>query len=168
MEQKAWIRKQSGMTTAGQTESCCMERGLEKSEIEIREKNGVTYLAFPALDATGLVSHAFSTRHGGVSEGVFSTMNFSFTRNDDPQHVMENYRRMAAVLGTDAEKIRCFRTGCRRVCCYKRNHQRDNDRYGWQLHAGWGKKGRYYPNILYRVRHTGNPLYRTSLIVRTS
>ena len=105
MEQKAWIRKQSGMTTAGQTESCCMERSLEKSEIEIREKNGVTYLAFPALDATGLVSHAFSTRHGGVSEGVFSSMNFSFTRNDDPQHVMENYRRMAAVLGTDAEKM---------------------------------------------------------------
>ena len=67
MEQKAWIRKQSGMTTAGQTESCCMERGLEKSEIEIREKNDVTYLAFPALDATGLVSHAFSTRHGGVT-----------------------------------------------------------------------------------------------------
>ena len=105
MEQKAWIRKQSGMTTAGQTESCCMERSLEKSEIEIREKNGVTYLSFPALDATGLVSHAFSTRHGGVSEGVFSSMNFSFTRNDDPQHVMENYRRMAAVLGTDAEKM---------------------------------------------------------------
>lgn len=56
MEQKAWIRKQSGMTTAGQTESCCMERGLEKSEMEIREKNGVTYLAFPALVATGLVT----------------------------------------------------------------------------------------------------------------
>lgn len=105
MEQKAWIRKQSGMTTAGQTESCCMERGLEKSEIEIREKNGVTYLAFPALDATGLVSHAFSTRHGGVSEGVFSTMNFSFTRNDNPEHVLENYHRMASVLGTDAEKM---------------------------------------------------------------
>ena len=105
MEQKAWIRKQSGMTTAGQTESCCMERGLEKSEIEIREKNGVTYLAFPALDATGLVSHAFSTRHGGVSAGVFSTMNFSFTRNDNPEHVLENYHRMASVLGTDAEKM---------------------------------------------------------------
>lgn len=59
MEQKAWIRKQSGMTTAGQTESCCMERSLEKSEIEIREKNGVTYLAFPALDATGLVAMPF-------------------------------------------------------------------------------------------------------------
>ena len=51
MEQKAWIRKQSGMTTAGQTESCCMERGLEKSEIEIREKNGVTYPTVADLEA---------------------------------------------------------------------------------------------------------------------
>ena len=61
-----------------------------------------------------MVSHAFSTRHGGVSEGVFSTMNFSFTRNDDPQHVMENYRRIAAVLGTDAEKM---------VLSYQTHHQ---------------------------------------------
>ena len=46
MEQKAWIRKQSGMTTAGQTESCCMERGLEKSEIEIREKTALPIWPF--------------------------------------------------------------------------------------------------------------------------
>ena len=89
MEQQAWIRK----------------RNSNSPEIEIREKNDVTYLAFPALDETGLVSHAFSTRHGGVSEGVFSTMNFSFTRNDDPAHVMENYRRMASVLGTDVDRM---------------------------------------------------------------
>lgn len=30
------------------------------------------------------------------------------------------------------------------------------------------KKGEYYPNILYRLCHTGDPLYRTSLFVRTS
>ena len=89
MEQQAWIRKQNS----------------NPPEIEIREKNGVTYLAFPALDETGLVSHAFSTRHGGASEGVFSTMNFSFTRNDDPAHVMENYRRMASILGTDVDRM---------------------------------------------------------------
>lgn len=87
MEQIAWIRKR------------------KSTDIEIREKNGVTYLAFPALDAVGFVSHAFSTRHGGVSEGVYSTMNLSFTRNDDPEHVRENYRRMAAVLGTDMERM---------------------------------------------------------------
>ena len=27
-------------------------------------KNGVTYLTFPALEATGIVTHAFSTRMG--------------------------------------------------------------------------------------------------------
>ena len=31
-------------------------------------KSGVTYLTFPVLDATGIVTHAFSTRMGGVSE----------------------------------------------------------------------------------------------------
>ena len=30
--------------------------------------NGVTYLTFPALDATGIVTYAFSTRMGGVSD----------------------------------------------------------------------------------------------------
>ena len=68
-------------------------------------KNGVTYLTFPALDATGIVTHAFSTRMGGVSEGWYSTMNFSFTRGDNREHVLENYSRMAAALGVDREKM---------------------------------------------------------------
>ena len=43
MEQKAWIRKRSDVTAENQT-------GMKHSAnrgIEIREKNGVTYLAFP-------------------------------------------------------------------------------------------------------------------------
>ncbi|MDO4268666.1 MAG: peptidoglycan editing factor PgeF [Eubacteriales bacterium] len=76
-----------------------------KEQLNIREKHGVTYLSFPALEDSGLVSHSFSTRLGGVSEGKFSSMNFTFTRGDNPEHVMENYRRMAAVLETDLEKM---------------------------------------------------------------
>ena len=68
-------------------------------------KSGVTYLTFPVLDATGIVTHAFSTRMGGVSEGWYSTMNFSFTRGDNREHVLENYSRMAAALGVDREKM---------------------------------------------------------------
>ena len=67
--------------------------------------NGVTYLTFPALDATRIVTHAFSTRMGGVSEGWYSTMNFSFTRGDNREHVLENYSRMAAALGVKREKM---------------------------------------------------------------
>lgn len=68
-------------------------------------KEGVTWLSFPALEETGMVSHAFSTRMGGVSKGVYSTMNFSFTRGDDPEDVKENYRRMAKALGVDENRM---------------------------------------------------------------
>lgn len=66
-----------------------------------REENGVTFLSFPALEETGLVAQAFSTRLGGVSKGDFSTMNFSFTRGDVREDVLENYQRMADALGVD-------------------------------------------------------------------
>lgn len=71
------------------------------------EKNnqGVTWLSFPALEETGMVTHAFSTRMGGVSEGPYATMNFSFTRGDDPEAVKENYRRMANALKVDMERM---------------------------------------------------------------
>lgn len=68
-------------------------------------RNGVTYLSFPALEESGMVRHGFSTRMGGVSKGPYSTMNFSFTRGDDPEAVKENYRRMAAALGVEMERM---------------------------------------------------------------
>ncbi|MGL5435203.1 MAG: laccase domain-containing protein, partial [Lachnospiraceae bacterium] len=64
--------------------------GTEK--ITDQESAGVLMLKFPALEQTGLVKHAFSTRLGGVSEAPFDTMNFTTARGDNPEHVMENYR----------------------------------------------------------------------------
>ncbi len=69
------------------------------------EKNGVHLLTFPQLEGLDMVAHGFSTRTGGVSEGKFSTMNFTFTRGDNPEHVMENYRRMANLLGVDETRM---------------------------------------------------------------
>ena len=77
----------------------------EETVLTVKENRGVTYLSFPILKDTGLVSHAFSTRLGGVSKGDFATMNFSFTRGDDRDDVLENYRRMAAALGVDRERM---------------------------------------------------------------
>lgn len=68
-------------------------------------KNGVTWLSFPSLEESRMVRHAFSTRMGGVSKGAYSTMNFSFTRGDDPAAVRENYRRMAAAIGVDENRM---------------------------------------------------------------
>lgn len=70
-----------------------------------RTEKGVPYLSFPLLENTGLVKHSFSTKMGGVSQGKFASMNFTFTRGDNPEHVMENYRRMAAALQVDMKKM---------------------------------------------------------------
>lgn len=68
-----------------------------------RERAGVLYYSFPALDALPFVRHGFSTRLGGVSRPPYDTMNLSFTRGDDPAAVRENFRRFCGALGLRAE-----------------------------------------------------------------
>ena len=65
----------------------------------------VLYLTYPLLESTGIVKHGFSTRVGGVSEGVCSTMNLSFSRGDDENAVRENYRRMANALDMEEDSF---------------------------------------------------------------
>lgn len=65
------------------------------------------YLTFPLLEETGMVKHLFSTRLGGVSEGIFASMNLSYARGDRKEAVDENYRRIAGVLGCQVEDIVC-------------------------------------------------------------
>ena len=72
---------------------------------ELKEKNHVPYIQFKNLSATGIVKHGFSTRKGGVSNGIFSSMNLNFKRGDDPDAVLENYRRMAAALNMRVEDM---------------------------------------------------------------
>lgn len=45
------------------------------------------------------VRHAFTTKIGGVSEGVFATMNFGFNRGDSKVNVLKNYELLAEHLG---------------------------------------------------------------------
>lgn len=70
-----------------------------------REAGGVPYLEFPLLGGTGIVRHGISTREGGVSEGIYRSMNLSFTRGDREEHVLENYRRMGRALGVSPERM---------------------------------------------------------------
>lgn len=47
------------------------------------------------------IVYDYSTKHGGVSTGVYASMNLSFTTGDDPAAVRENYRRWCTGLGAD-------------------------------------------------------------------
>lgn len=70
----------------------------DKHIFDVVDQEGVTFLQYPLLEETGIVTHGFSTRLGGVSEGIFASMNLSFHRGDDREKVEENYRRMAKAL----------------------------------------------------------------------
>lgn len=77
----------------------------DTGSIQQRQKGDLEYLMFPKLEETGVVEHLFTTRTGGVSSGIYSTMNLSFSRGDDPECVRENYRRIGEVLGVDPEHM---------------------------------------------------------------
>ena len=70
-----------------------------------RTRNGVTFLSADGFEAAGGVAHGFSTRLGGVSTGIYESMDLGTTRGDEPGHVRENYRRFFAAIGADADSI---------------------------------------------------------------
>ena len=62
------------------------------------------FLSAGALRATG-VSHGFFTRRGGVSAGVYASLNGGVGSRDASEAVAENRARMAAALGVAPERL---------------------------------------------------------------
>lgn len=78
------------------------------TKAHLEQKSGVPYLSFPVLSQYSFLKHGFSTRLGGVSGGVLSSMNFgsdSGPYQDTAENVLENYRRMAEALGVDVHSM---------------------------------------------------------------
>ena len=55
------------------------------------------------LSAIPGLRHAFPTRGGGVSGGIYESLNGGLGSHDDPAHVAENRRRMAKQMGVAPE-----------------------------------------------------------------
>ena len=60
---------------------------------EINAK-GVVYTAAPNI----LAKHGFSTRFGGVSSGIYESLNLCYSCDDEAEKVTENYRILAKAL----------------------------------------------------------------------
>jgi YfiH family protein len=56
-------------------------------------------LGSPLLSAIPGLRHAFFTREGGVSDGIYAGLNGGLGSNDDPHNVAENRRWMAEQMG---------------------------------------------------------------------
>lgn len=70
-----------------------------------RTREGVTYLSASGFEGAGGVAHGFSTRLGGVSTGIYESLNLGSTRGDDPESVRENYRRFFSAIGGDVRHV---------------------------------------------------------------
>jgi YfiH family protein len=56
-------------------------------------------------DAPGPYQVAFSTRHGGVSEGPYESLNLGVLTRDGPENAHENRRRLCAAVGAEPERL---------------------------------------------------------------
>ena len=63
--------------------------------------NGLIYMSSDKIGAR----HAFTTRYGGVSTGIFSSLNLGSNRGDDPEAVRENYRRVCELMGVGIDDM---------------------------------------------------------------
>ncbi len=78
---------------------------LEENIFQIDKDVKVPLLQFCSFQQIPWIRHCFTTRDGGVSEGIFESMNLSFTRGDQEDAVMENYRRVALAMEISVEQI---------------------------------------------------------------
>jgi YfiH family protein len=62
-------------------------------------------LVSPKLAALSGIRHAFFTRKGGVSTGIYDSLNVGRGSKDDPSDVLENRRRAAAWFGAEPDAL---------------------------------------------------------------
>jgi YfiH family protein len=63
------------------------------------------FIEAPELSSHSEIRHAFFTRQGGVSEGLYASLNGGLGSGDDPARVRENRRRMTAQLALPQENL---------------------------------------------------------------
>lgn len=70
----------------------------------LHQEGEVKWVTFPELDAYPELVHAFTTRHGGVSTGEKTSLNFGKGPDETWDNILENYRILAAALSEEAGK----------------------------------------------------------------
>ena len=71
----------------------------------LHKRGGVWYYTIDSFDQTGLVRHSFTTRRGGVSAGIYESMNLRFHSEDARENVLENFKRSCEAIGADVHSV---------------------------------------------------------------
>lgn len=77
---------------------------LKSNTLKVNREGSLCFITFPKFEKYKL-RHAFTTRLGGVSEGIYRSMNLSFNVGDDREKVIKNYEIICNAIGIDTEDI---------------------------------------------------------------
>ncbi len=69
------------------------------------EKGGIIIHQFSNLNGFGKLKHFITGRKGGYSKGTFAGMNTGFHVGDSDWHVLQNRKKLAAILGVDLQRF---------------------------------------------------------------
>lgn len=78
---------------------------IKSSFLNVNKKNSIIYFTFPSFEKYSFVSHAFSSRIGGISTEIYSSLNLGFNRGDDNKNVYENYKILCSVIGVNQNDL---------------------------------------------------------------
>lgn len=75
------------------------------NSLKINHYNNLSYFTIPSFEAFGLVTHCFTSRIGGVSDGDNTSLNLSFKTGDTVENVRENYKIVCDALNIPVENL---------------------------------------------------------------
>ena len=69
------------------------------------KKEKLVYLTISAFEETGMVKHCFTTRVGGVSQGIYNSLNTSIIKEDPIENVRRNLELVCGAIGIDYTRL---------------------------------------------------------------
>lgn len=72
---------------------------------KLNEDKDFKYITFPSFEKYNDITHGFTTRYGGVSNGPFESMNIGFSTGDSDENVTRNIEIMAEKFNIKTDDI---------------------------------------------------------------
>lgn len=74
---------------------------------KLKKYGNLEYYTVNSFDKTGLVKHCFTTKKGGVSEGIYESMNLRFHSDDSEENVKKNFEIICGGIGIEVNNVVC-------------------------------------------------------------
>lgn len=72
---------------------------------ELIKHGNIEYYKISEFEECGLVRHCFTTKRGGVSKGIYESMNLRLNSEDTRENVLRNFEIISREIGINPEKL---------------------------------------------------------------